>query len=240
MMLTTDLALRVDPVYEPISRRFMENPDQLADAFARAWYKLLHRDMGPVSRYLGPWVPEPQLWQDPVPAVDHELIGEADIAALKATILESGLSISQLVSTAWASASSFRGTDKRGGANGARIRLEPQRGLGGQRAGRAGHGAADPRADPAGLQRLAVRRQEGLARRPDRPGRVRGRRAGGAERRPRRHRAVRAGAHGRLAGADRRRVVRRARADRRRVPQLPRGPGRSCRRRRCCWTGPTC
>jgi len=127
MMLTTDLALRVDPIYEPISRRFMENPDQLAEAFAKAWYKLLHRDMGPVSRYLGPWVPEPQLWQDPVPAVDHELILDEDAAALKSKILESGLSISQLVSTAWASAASFRATDKRGGANGARIRLEPQR-----------------------------------------------------------------------------------------------------------------
>jgi catalase-peroxidase len=127
MMLTSDLALRMDPIYEPISRRFLENPDQLADAFAKAWYKLLHRDMGPVSRYLGPWVPEPQLWQDPVPAVDHDLIGEADIAALKAKILGSGLSVSQLVYTAWASAASFRGTDMRGGANGARIRLEPQR-----------------------------------------------------------------------------------------------------------------
>jgi catalase-peroxidase len=126
-MLTTDIALRVDPIYEPISRRFMEHPDQFADAFARAWFKLLHRDMGPVSRYLGPWVPEPQLWQDPVPPVDHELIGEADIVALKATILDSGLTIPQLVSTAWASASSFRSTDYRGGANGARIRLEPQR-----------------------------------------------------------------------------------------------------------------
>jgi catalase-peroxidase len=127
MMLTTDLALKVDPIYAPISKRFHENPDQLADAFAKAWYKLLHRDMGPRSRYLGPWVPEPQLWQDPVPAVDHELIGEADIAALKGKILASGLSISQLVSTAWASAATFRGTDKRGGANGARIRLAPQK-----------------------------------------------------------------------------------------------------------------
>jgi catalase-peroxidase len=127
MMLTTDLALRQDSIYGPISKRFYEHPEQLADAFARAWYKLLHRDMGPVTRYLGPWVPEPQLWQDPVPAVDHELIGEDDIAALKARILDSGLSISQLVSTAWASASSFRGTDKRGGANGARIRLAPQK-----------------------------------------------------------------------------------------------------------------
>jgi catalase-peroxidase len=127
MMLTTDLALKQDPIYGPIAKRFHENPDQLADAFAKAWYKLLHRDMGPVSRHLGPWVPEPQLWQDPVPAVDHELIGEQDIAGLKSNILASGLSISQLVSTAWASAASFRSTDKRGGANGARIRLAPQK-----------------------------------------------------------------------------------------------------------------
>jgi catalase-peroxidase len=127
MMLTTDLALKLDPAYGPISKRFHENPDELAEAFAKAWYKLLHRDMGPVSRYLGPWVPEPQLWQDPVPAVDHELIDEADVATLKAKILESGLPIPRLVATAWGSAASFRGTDKRGGANGARIRLEPQR-----------------------------------------------------------------------------------------------------------------
>ena len=127
MMLTTDLALRLDPIYAPIAKRFHENPDQLADAFARAWYKLLHRDMGPLPRYLGPWVPGPQLWQDPVPDVDHDLIGEQEIAALKGKVLASGLSIPQLVSTAWASAASFRGTDKRGGANGARVRLEPQR-----------------------------------------------------------------------------------------------------------------
>ncbi len=127
MMATTDLALIADPTYKEISRRFYENPEQFAEAFARAWYKLLHRDMGPVSRYLGPWVPEPQLWQDPVPPVDHGLIGEEDIAALKSKVLESGLSISQLISTAWASAASFRGTDKRGGANGARIRLAPQK-----------------------------------------------------------------------------------------------------------------
>jgi catalase-peroxidase len=127
MMATTDLALRVDPVYEPISRRFLENPDQLADAFAKAWYKLLHRDMGPVSRFRGPWVADPQLWQDPVPTVDHDLIGDADIAALKQQLLASGLSVSQLVTTAWAAASSFRGTDKRGGANGARLRLAPQK-----------------------------------------------------------------------------------------------------------------
>jgi catalase-peroxidase len=127
-MLTTDLALRMDPIYAPIAKRFHDHPQELADAFAKAWYKLTHRDMGPISRYLGPLVPkEPQIWQDPVPAVDHELIGERDIAALKAKILQSGLSISQLVSTAWASAASFRGSDKRGGANGARIRLAPQK-----------------------------------------------------------------------------------------------------------------
>ena len=126
-MLTTDLSLRMDPIYEPITRRWLDHPEELAEEFAKAWYKLLHRDMGPVSRYLGPWVPEPQLWQDPVPKVDHELIGDADIAALKGKILESGLSVSQLASTAWASAASFRGTDKRGGANGARTRLAPQK-----------------------------------------------------------------------------------------------------------------
>jgi catalase-peroxidase len=127
MMATTDLALRADPAYEKISRRFFANPAELADAFARAWYKLLHRDMGPLSRYLGPWVPEPQLWQDPVPAVDHPLLDVNDIAALKQQILAAGLSVSQLVSGAWRSAASFRGTDKRGGANGARIRLSPQK-----------------------------------------------------------------------------------------------------------------
>ena len=127
-MLTTDLALRFDPAYEKISRRFFEHPDQFADAFARAWFKLTHRDMGPIVRYLGPLVPKEELpWQDPIPAVNHPLIGEQDIAGLKAKILASGLSVSQLVSTAWASASTFRGSDKRGGANGARIRLAPQK-----------------------------------------------------------------------------------------------------------------
>ncbi|WP_181772453.1 catalase/peroxidase HPI [Amycolatopsis pittospori] len=127
-MLTTDLSLRFDPVYEQISRRFLDNPDQFADAFARAWFKLTHRDMGPIQRYLGPLVPQETLiWQDPVPAVDHELVDDADIASLKAKLLDSGLSVAQLVSTAWASASTFRASDKRGGANGARIRLEPQR-----------------------------------------------------------------------------------------------------------------
>lgn len=126
-MLVTDLSLRMDPIYGKITRRWLDHPEELEEEFAKAWYKLLHRDMGPISRYLGPWVPEPQLWQDPVPEVDHELIDEADIAALKAKLLQSGLSIPQLVTTAWASAASFRGTDKRGGANGARIRLAPQK-----------------------------------------------------------------------------------------------------------------
>ena len=126
-MLTTDLSLRVDPIYGPITRRWLDHPEELEEEFAKAWYKLLHRDMGPVSRYLGPWVAEPQLWQDPVPEVDHELVSDEDIAALKGKLLQSGLSIHQLVSTAWAAAASFRGTDKRGGANGARIRLAPQK-----------------------------------------------------------------------------------------------------------------
>jgi catalase-peroxidase len=127
MMLTTDLALKLDPIYGPISKRFYENSDQLADAFAKAWYKLLHRDMGPIERYLGPWIPAEQLWQDPVPPVDHELVGAAEIASLKEKILASGLSIGRLIATAWTSAASFRGTDKRGGANGARVRLAPQK-----------------------------------------------------------------------------------------------------------------
>ena len=127
-MLTTDLSLRFDPAYEKVSRRFLEDPEAFALAFAKAWYKLLHRDMGPVSRFLGPWVPEAQPWQDPVPAVDHELVGGSEVVDLKAKVLDSGLSVGQLVATAWKSASTFRSTDKRGGANGARIRLEPQRG----------------------------------------------------------------------------------------------------------------
>ncbi len=127
-MLTTDLSLRFDPAYEKISRRFLENPDQFADAFARAWFKLTHRDMGPKARYLGPLVPEETLiWQDPIPAVDHPLVDAADVAALKQKILASGLSVSELVGAAWASASTWRGSDRRGGANGARVRLAPQK-----------------------------------------------------------------------------------------------------------------
>jgi catalase-peroxidase len=127
MMLTTDLALKLDPIYGPISKRFHENPQEFADAYAKAWYKLLHRDMGPVSRFLGPWVPEPQIWQDPVPAVDHPLVDASDVSALKTKVVESGLSIAELVGTAWAAASSYRNTDMRGGANGARLRLAPQK-----------------------------------------------------------------------------------------------------------------
>src|SRR5271154_2651423 len=127
VMLTTDLALKLDPIYGPISKRFYEHPGELADAFAKAWYKLLHRDMGPIARYLGPWVPAEQLWQDPVPAVDHDLVGADEIASLKQKILASGPAVGRLIATAWTSAASFRGTDKRGGANGARVRLAPQR-----------------------------------------------------------------------------------------------------------------
>jgi catalase-peroxidase len=126
-MLVTDVALREDPIYRRITSRWLEHPEELSQAFAKAWYKLLHRDMGPISRYLGPWIAEPQIWQDPVPDVDHELVDEQDVATLKTQVLDSGLSVPQLVKTAWASASSFRRTDKRGGANGARVRLEPQR-----------------------------------------------------------------------------------------------------------------
>ena len=207
-MLTTDLSLRFDPVYEKIGRRFLENPEEFRLAFAKAWYKLLHRDMGPIDRYLGPWVAEPQLWQDPVPAVDHELVDDADVAALKQQLLESGLSVSQLAGTAWASAATFRGTDMRGGANGARIRLEPQRSW----AVNADAVASlrRTRAGPAGVQRAGW--QEDLAGRPDRARGLRGRRAGRAERRCRGHGAVPAGPHRRHAGADRRRLVRRARA----------------------------
>ena len=154
-MLTTDLALRMDPVYAPISRRFYEHPDEFAEAFAKAWFKLTHRDMGPIARYLGPLVPaEPQLWQDPVPPVTHELVGAKDVAALKEKILASGLSISQLVSAAWASASTFRGSDKRGGANGARIRLAPQKDWEVNNPGGAGEGAADARTHSEGVQRV--------------------------------------------------------------------------------------
>ena len=239
MMLTTDLALRLDPIYGPISKRFHENPDQLADAFAKAWYKLLHRDMGPVSRYLGPWVPEPQLWQDPVPAVDHELIGEADIAALKDKILASGLSVSQLVSTAWASAASFRGTDKRGGANGARIRLAPQKDW----------EVNEPAELAKVLQTLEQIQQD-----------FNGSQSGGtkvsladlivlAAARPSSRRRRTPGTTSRSRSRRGAPTPRRSRPTSSRSPCSSRpptgsattsGPARSCRRRRCCSTGPTC
>ncbi len=227
MMLTTDLALRLDPVYGPISRRFYESPDEFADAFARAWFKLTHRDMGPIDRYLGPEVPDEELlWQDPLPAVTHELIGAEDVAALKGQILGSGLSVSQLVSTAWASASTFRGSDKRGGANGARIRLEPQNGWEVNDPAELATVLAHARGHPVVLQRLPERqRQAGLARRPHRARRLRGDRAGRQGGRLRRGGPVRAGSGGRHAGADRRGVLRGARADGGRLSQLPRrGP----------------
>ena len=201
-MLTTDLSLRFDPIYEKISRRFYEHPEQFADAFARAWYKLTHRDMGPTVRYLGPLVPkETLIWQDPIPAVDHPLINEQDITALKAKILASGLSVSQLVSTAWASAASFRGSDKRGGANGARIRLAPQKDWDVNQPAQLKTVLAQARSDPEGVQH---RRQEGVAGGPDRSRRLRGGRSRGEEGRSRREGAVHARAHGRVAGADRR------------------------------------
>jgi catalase-peroxidase len=126
-MLVTDVSMRVDPIYGQITRRWLDHPEEMNEAFAKAWYKLMHRDMGPIDRYLGPWVAEPQLWQDPVPAVDHALIDDADAAELKRRILDAGLSVAELVATTWAAASTFRGSDKRGGANGARIRLAPQK-----------------------------------------------------------------------------------------------------------------
>ena len=223
-MLTTDLSLRFDPIYGPISRRFYEHPEELASAFAKAWFKLTHRDMGPRSRYLGKLVPaEPQLWQDPVPPVTHELVGAKEIAALKEKLLASGLSISQLVSTAWAAAATFRGTDKRGGANGARLRLAPQKDW-------------DVN-EPAELAKV-LRTLEGIRKE------FNGSQAGGKKRVSladlivlggcaaveraaknaglRRAGALHAGTRRRRAGTDRRRVVRRARAGGGRVPQLPR------------------
>ena len=186
-MLTTDLSLRFDPAYEKISRRFLENPEQLADAFARAWFKLTHRDMGPRARYLGPEVPAEELiWQDPIPAVDHPLIDARDVAALKARILASGLSVSELVTTAWASASTFRGSDKRGGANGARIRLAPQKDWEVNQPAQLAKVLETLEGIQGGFNGGPVGRQEGVAGRPDRPGRLRRRRAGGEERRPRR------------------------------------------------------
>ncbi len=222
MMTTADLSLRFDPIYEPISRRFHKDPQAFADAFARAWFKLTHRDMGPKARYLGPEVPaEDLIWQDPVPAVDHPLIDAEDIADLKAKILASGLSVAELVSTAWASASTFRGSDKRGGANGARIRLAPQKDwevnqpaqlakvLGVLEGIQQAFNGAQQGGKKVSLADLIVL------------GGCAGRRGGGEGRRARGRGALHAGPHRRLAGADRCRVVRGARARGRRLPQLP-------------------
>ena len=221
-MLTTDLALRVDPAYEKISRRFLENPDEFALAFAKAWYKLLHRDMGPVSRYLGPWVAEPQLWQDPVPAVDHELVGDGDVAALKAQILDSGLSVSELVSTAWAVG---RELPRHRQARWRQRCADPSRAaeeLGGQRAGQLAT-VLGPSSGPAGVQRAqSGGKRVSLADLIVLGGSAaveQAARDAGVEV----DRAVRAGPHRRHPGADRRRVVRGARAAGRRVPQLPAG-----------------
>ena len=234
-MLTTDLSLRFDPTYKKISRRFLEHPKELADAFAKAWFKLTHRDMGPISRYLGPLVPkEAMIWQDPVPAVDHKLIGERDIAALKAKILASGLSISQLVATAWAAAATFRGSDKRGGANGARIRLAPQKDWEVNQPAELAKVLKKLEAIQKEFNSFAIRQQEGLARRPDRSGRLRGRRGGCKKGWPRSEGSLLAGAHGCLAEADRCGLLRRTGADRGRLPQLP--PQRTWHhRRKSCW-----
>ena len=220
-MLTTDLALRFDPVYEKISRRYMENPDQLAEAFARAWFKLTHRDMGPRTRYLGPEVPAEELiWQDPIPAVNHRLIDELDIASLKGKILASDLSVSDLITTAWASASTFRGSDKRGGANGARIRLSPQKEWNVNEPVQLARVLKTLESIQSEFNSAAVRRQEGITGRPDSSGRWRWRRGSREESGSRGHGPLRPGTHGRLAGADRRGILRRARAGSGRVPQL--------------------
>ena len=221
MMTTADLSLRYDPVYEPIARHYLENPEEFADAFARAWFKLTHRDMGPKSRYLGPEVPDEDLiWQDPVPAVDHELIDDQDIAGLKDTILASGLSVSQLVSTAWASASTFRGSDMRGGANGARVRLDPQKDWEVNEPGNLAKvldtlegiqkdfNSAQPGGKKVSLADVIVL------------GGCAGVEASGEECRPRRDGTLHAGTHRCVARADGRRVVCRARTGRGRIPQL--------------------
>ena len=234
MMTTADMAMRMDPIYEPISRRFHENPDQFADAFARAWFKLTHRDMGPRSRYLGPDVPAEELiWQDPVPAVDHELIDAKDIArsqgqdpCLGTVDLRTGLDrlglgvdLPRLRQARW----------RERGAHPPRA----AEGLGSQTTRPCWEGAPDTGGDPEGVQQFAVRRQEGLARRPDRPGRMRCGRASGEECRARREGSLLAGTHGCHAGADRRGGLRRTRADRGRVPQLPEKRDTPFRQRNC-------
>ena len=222
MMTTADLSLRFDPAYEKIARRFHQDPKAFADAFARAWFKLTHRDMGPRARYLGKLVPQEVLiWQDPVPAVDHALIGDLDIAALKAKVLASGLSISQLVSTAWASAATFRGSDKRGGANGARIRLAPQKGWEVNQPAELGPVLARLEAIQSAFNAAQTGgKKVSLARRSDRAGRQRSSRGCGEKGRARGDGAVRARPHRRVTRADRRGCVRGARAPGRRLSQL--------------------
>ena len=240
IMFTTDLALRMDPIYGPISKRFHENPDQLAEAFAKAWYKLLHRDMGPVTRYLGPWVPEAQLWQDPVPAVDHRVdrrrghrLAQGEAPRFRALDLPTGLHRVGVGGELPGYRQAGRGER----------RPDPPRTtaqLGDQQSQRTGPGAAGSRADPAGLQQLAVRWEEGLARRPDRARWVRGRRAGGEERWSRRHRArSRRGA--RTRHRSRPTSSRSPCSNRRRTASATTSkPERSCRRKRCWWSGRTC
>ncbi len=238
MMLTTDLALKLDPIYGPIAQRFHENPDQLADAFAKAWYKLLHRDMGPVTRYLGPWVPAPQLWQDPVPAVDHELIGEADSAALKATLLASGLSVSQLASTAWASAATFRSPTCGAGPTGPGFALRPRR------TGRSTSRPNWPRCcRPSGRSSRTSTAQSGGTTVSLADLIVLGGCAAVEQA------AKNAGHDVTVPFTPGARTPPRSRPTWRRSPCSSRrrtgsattsGPERSCRRRRCCWTGPTC
>ncbi len=185
MMTTADMAMRMDPVYEKISRDYHANPEKFADAFARAWFKLTHRDMGPRPRYLGPWVPEEELiWQDPVPAVDHPLVNDQDIAGLKEKIAGSGLSIPDMVKTAWAAAVTYRGSDMRGGANGARIRLSPQKDWEVNEPEKLAAALDKLEGIRLGVQRRAVGRQAGLAGRPDRAGGLRRRREGGQGGRP--------------------------------------------------------
>ena len=221
MMTTADMSLRMDPIYEPISRRYHADPALFADAYARAWFKLTHRDMGPKVRYLGPEVPaEDLIWQDPLPAVDHPLIGDADIAALKAQILATGLTVAELVSTAWASASTFRGSDKRGGANGARIRLAPQKDWAVNQPAQLARVLAALEGVKAAFEGVG---QAGVAGRPDRAGRRGSGGTGGQGRRSHRDRALHARPHRRDAGADRCRELCRAGAASGRLPQLPRG-----------------
>ncbi len=220
-MLTTDLSLRFDPIYEKISRRFLENPQAFAEAFARAWFKLTHRDLGPRSRYLGPEVPKEELlWQDPVPAVDHPLIDDADVVALKAAVLARGLTVSELVGTAWASASTFRGGDKRGGANGARIRLEPQKDWEVNRPAQLAKALKTLEGIQKEFNAAQFRREKGFARRSDRPRRLCRGRKSREGRRDRCESTVHAGTHGRVAGADGSPFVCAARTARRRFPQL--------------------